>query len=81
MDEERMPKELVKKFILALSVIVAQTLLFSYFKEIGTLFVLGIFSFLLIFSIQNKKLKKRKEKEFLKEEPFKSEYKLTKEIP
>jgi len=78
-----MPAELVIKIIILILILLIPTILFPRFEQIGLLFIFGILIFLIIFSIQDKKLKKQKENNFLKQDDswFKSKYKLSKEIP
>jgi len=75
-----MPAELVIKIIILILILLIPTILFPRFEQIGLLFIFGI---LIFFSIQDKKLKKQKENNFLKQDDswFKSKYKLSKEIP
>ncbi len=77
-----MPKELTNKIIIGIAIIFLQAMLLSYLKESGLIFLLGITIFLFIFSMQDKKIKKQRENNFLEQKDwFKSKYKLTKEIP
>ncbi len=82
MDDEAMPFELSKKIFWILLFCVVQLFIFMYFKAYGSLLVLGVFIFMLVFISKDIKLKKEHENKVLKKiDWYKSKYTLSKEIP
>ena len=83
MDEGKIPKKTQNIILIVISILMIQMFFFVYKIQIAKFLLLGILIFMIFFSSKNRSLKKSSENNFLKKDYswFKSNYKLSKEIP
>lgn len=83
MDEGKPPKELIYGILITIAAISVPLFLFPSFNSLGIFLILGIATFMFLFSIIDKRTKKQEEEKFFKEDNFffNTKHKLSKEIP
>lgn len=82
MDEGKPPKELIYGILITIAAISVPLFLFPHFSSVGIFLILGIATFMFLFSIMDRKIKKQEEEKFFKGNlKFHTKHRLPKEVP